>query len=165
MILSHRQRGSKSEIAKFKEVPVTKKLQTRVPIVTKKLQTRILIVKGVIVLRNDTVTKNVVVRCIRGTLWGPMRLRLGRRPRCHHRPRRIRVYQCGRRCSWVTPALTRSRSNPLCKSQLKLHESYVCSRHSTFVGVNEFHSFIVSSDYLLVTARNAQTKHGNKRIM
>jgi len=34
-----------------------------------------------------------------------------------------------------------------------------------FVRVNEFHSFIVSFDYLLVAARNAQTKHVNKRIM
>ena len=53
----------------------------------------------------------------------------------------------------------------ICISRLNLHESYVCSRHSTFVRVKEFHSFIVSSDYLLVAARNAQTKHANKRIM
>ena len=69
-ILSHRQRGSKSEITRFKELPGNL-------LVTKKLQTRFPIVKGGIVLRNDTVTKNVVVRCNRGTLCGPMRLRLG----------------------------------------------------------------------------------------
>jgi len=46
-ILSHRQRGSQSEIAKFKELP-------RNLLVTKKLQTRIPIVKGVIVLHNNT---------------------------------------------------------------------------------------------------------------
>ena len=73
-ILSHRQRGCKSEIAEFKKLPgnllVTKKLQTRIPIVI-----------GVIGVRNDTVTKNVVVRCSRGTVRGPMRLRLGSRPR------------------------------------------------------------------------------------
>jgi len=45
------------------------------------------------------------------------------------------------------------------KSLLDLHEIHVCSRHSTFVRVNEFHSFIVSFDYLLVAARNAKTKH------
>ena len=106
-IFSRRQRGSKSEIAKFKELPGNL-------LDTKKLQTRIPIVKGVIFLRNDTVTKHVVVRCSRGTLCGPMRLRLGSRPRCRRKPRRIRVYRCGRRCSWVTPALTRSRIIPLC---------------------------------------------------
>ena len=58
----------------------------------------------------------------------------------------------------VTPALTRSRSIPLCISRLKLLESYVCSRHSTFVRMNEFHSFIVSSDYLLV----AEANHGKR---
>jgi len=47
----------------------------------------------------------------------------------------------------------------ICISWLKLHESYVCSSQSTFVRVNEFHSFIVSSDYLLLAARNAQAKH------
>ena len=106
-ILAHRQRRSKSEIAKFKELPGNL-------LVTKKLQTRIPIVKGVIFLRNDTMTKNVDVRCSRGTLRGPIRLRLGSRSRGRCRPRRIRVYRCRRRCSWVTPALTRSRIIPLC---------------------------------------------------
>jgi len=53
-ILAHRQRRSKGEITKFKELPGNL-------LVTKKLQTRIPIVKGVIFLRNDTVTKNIVV--------------------------------------------------------------------------------------------------------
>jgi len=99
-ILSHRQRGSKSEIASSKSFP-----EISLSLRTKKLQTCIPIVKGVIILRNDTVTKNVVVRYSRGTLCRPMRLRLGSRPRCRRRPRRIRVYRFGRRCSWVTPAL------------------------------------------------------------
>jgi len=34
-------------------------------------------VVGVIGVCNDTVTKNVVVRCSKGTVRGPMRLRLG----------------------------------------------------------------------------------------
>jgi len=80
LILSHRQRGYKSEIPEFKNLPgnllVIKKLQTRIPIVI-----------GVIGVRNDTVTKNVVVRYSRGTVRGPMRLRLGKRPRGYRRPR------------------------------------------------------------------------------
>ena len=125
-ILAHWQRRSKSEIAKFKEVPGNL-------VVTKKLQTRIPIVKRVFFLRNDTVTKNVVVRCSRGTLRGPTRLRLGSRSRGRCRPRRIRVHRCRRRCSWLTPALTRSRMIPLCVNLLKLHESFGCSKHSTFL--------------------------------
>jgi len=137
MILAHRQRRSKSEIAKFKELPGNL-------LVTKKLQTRIPIVKGVIFLRNDTVTKDVVVRCSRGTLRGPIRLQLGSRSRGRCRPRRIRVYRCRRRYSWVTSALTRSRIIPLYVSRLKLHESFCCSIQKALVWMNEFERFVDS---------------------
>ena len=60
-----------------------------------------------------------------------------------------------------------SHHSTLCK---QLHESFGCSRHSTFVRVNEFHSFIVGSDYLfrsvavgLVKARNSSRRPSRSR--
>ena len=70
-----------------------------------------------------------------------------------------------RRCSWVTPALTRSRSSPLCVSRLKLHENFGCSIQEAMVRMNEFERFVVFYGYLLVTARMAQSQHTNKQIM
>jgi len=61
--------------------------------------------------------------------------------------------------------MTRSRSIPLCISRLELHERYVSSSQFTFVRVIKFYNFIVSSEYLLVAARNAQAKHANNLIM
>jgi len=62
-ILAHRQRRSKSEIAKFKDLPgnllATKKLQTRTPIV-----------KGIIFLRNKNPKKSTnCILCPGTKLW------------------------------------------------------------------------------------------------